>query len=175
MFYIISVLWKLSHDRRRRTVQWPRLAMSEAVLFAPERKKSLQKWFCVHKNSCGLKFGLRRFGFGKDVGRILKYPLLFAALLPCIHFAFCYNSICTYEQCLQRNTFHWSWTDLWISTQNGHSTFYNTARTIPFAYDFWLRYVINQSIKFSFFHGSRSHALLKPGILRHLEQRQRLE
>lgn len=36
--YIISVLLKLSHDSRRKTVKLPRLAMSEAVLFAPERK-----------------------------------------------------------------------------------------------------------------------------------------
>lgn len=47
--YIISVLLKLSHDRRRRTVQWPRLAMSETVLFAPERKIPSKVILCSQK------------------------------------------------------------------------------------------------------------------------------
>lgn len=160
--YIISVLLKLSHDRRKRTVQWPpprNVRGSPLFFFAPERKNPFKSDSVFTKTPVAEKFGLRRFWIlGKKMNLEIS-TRLGGSPLPCISFAFCYNSICTYEQCLQRNTSYWSGTDLWISTQRmATARCYNTARTIPFGVQL-LAQVCDRSNS-HFFHAFMS----KPGI-----------
>lgn len=118
--------------------------------FLHQKGKFLQKWFCVHKNSWSKSSGCGGLVFEKNVGRILDNNS--SSQLFSLAFILPSATLYMYIQAMFTEKYFFTGAGLtceFLLKMAQHT--YNTARTIPSVYSYWLRYV-NWSTEFSIFH-----------------------
>lgn len=163
--YVFSVLLQLAHDRQKKTVEWPRLAMSRGSPFWTGKENPI-KSDSVFTKTPEEKVRAVAVWFWKRCRENLGQPLLFGRSSPLHSICLLLYSICTYKQCSQKYFFLLELDWLVNSYSKWHSTLIIPQEQSPSVYSYWFRYVIN---RFSFFSKSYSHALLVPVILHRLE------